>query len=245
MMPTKNRKPLLSAKKRTEDLTPLGAGRYTPNLLVDVTLTKAQVEASLNRALIPGKVKEVEEKQAEEQPVVEEVQQPNLITNVRGVNPVTSTNFAKKLRTLQKRMTRFLVMEVVPYEAALINAKEDAEEVIKIITGAQVASLGLGKATNYIEHIIPETKTLRWFAKESGLNESDVEAIMGLYFDSLQKTPAPRKAPNHNEEAIQELIATIRHASRTSRQPVGKRNEQHPRRTRGNPRPSVEEGRED
>ena len=60
MMPTKNRKPLLSAKKRTEDLTPLGAGRYTPNLLVDVTLTKAQVEASLNRALIPGKVKEVE-----------------------------------------------------------------------------------------------------------------------------------------------------------------------------------------
>ena len=245
MMPTKNKKPLFKIRNTTEEnLTPLGAGGFMPNLMVDRALNKAQVEASLNRALIPGKIKAtVEQPKAKVEPR-EETQQPILITNVRGVSSATEANFARKLRRIQKRMTRFLVMEIVPYEAALINAKEDAEAVIKIITGAQVASMGLGKATNYIEHIIPETKTLRWFANEAGLSKEDTEAIMGLYFDSLQKTPTPRKAPN-NEEALQELIAVLRHISRAGKQSVGQRTEQHPRRTRGNPRPSVEEGWQD
>lgn len=246
-MPTKNpKKPLLRRKGMQPDNTPAGAGGFVPNLLVDTAMTKAQVEASLNRAMIIGKKKpepEVVEVKAPEPPQ-EDLQQPILITNVRGVSTRTQQRFANKLRAYQKSMTRFLVMEVVPYEAALINAKEDAEEVVRIITGAQVASLSLGKSTNYIEHIIPETKTLRWFATKMGLPKGDIESLMGLYFDSLQpKAQTPRK-PQHNEE-IQELIAALRQYSRHGKQSLGVGAGQPKRATRRSKRPEMEEGWED
>ena len=218
--------------KREKPNTPAGALDSSLNTqLVSKKLSKGEVEAALSKAMLPFK----ESKQDKEPEQVEIVKPeppklPAIVTNVRKVGKPRQLLFASRLRAHQRAMTSFLVMHIVPYEAALTNAVADAEEVLGIMTGAQSVSLNLGKAGNYIEHIIPETKALRWFANRAGLSEQDAEKIMNLYFDSLQPKPqSPRTQTNGN--IIEELSGALRRLGIESRRSVGVRAQRERQRT--------------